>query len=112
MRRRICDDHAPKSAYGTTCGISFNDEILKQLQGEIMSVETIEIVTEPVEIPQKIPIVADAYYTRKDLENLGICGWLTAFRHEKKGKLKACRIGRLVRYRGADIIQWLEGCKS
>jgi hypothetical protein len=77
-----------------------------------MSVETIEIVTEPVEIPQKIPIIADAYYTRKDLEDLGICGWLTALRHEKKGKLKACRIGRLVRYRGADIIQWLEGCKS
>ena len=61
---------------------------------------------------RKIPIVADAYYTRKDLEDLGICGWLTALRHEKKGKLKACRIGRLVRYRGADIIQWLEGCKS
>jgi hypothetical protein len=51
-------------------------------------------------------------HDRKDLEDLGICGWLTALRHEKKGKLKACRIGRLARYRGADIIQWLEGCKS
>lgn len=64
------------------------------------------------ELSPKRPILADAYYTRKDLEELGICGWLTALRHEKKGKLKACRIGRLVRYRGADIICWLEGCKS
>jgi hypothetical protein len=46
------------------------------------------------------------------LQSLGICGWLTALRHEKKGKLKACRIGRLVRYRGSDILLWLEGCKS
>jgi len=74
--------------------------------------ETVEVAQSPAEIQRKIPIVADAYYTRKDLEDLGICGWLTAFRHEKKGKLKACRIGRLVRNRGADIIQWLEGCKS
>jgi hypothetical protein len=77
-----------------------------------MSSESIEILQSPSETPQKTPILSDAYYTRKDLEALGICGWLTALRHEKKGRLKACRIGRLVRYRGADIIQWLEGCKS
>lgn len=77
-----------------------------------MSAENIEVVQSPAEAPQKTPIIADAYYTRKDLEAMGICGWLTALRHEKKGKLKACRIGRLVRYRGADIIHWLERCKS
>jgi hypothetical protein len=77
-----------------------------------MLIETVEVAQDSVEVSPKTPIVADAYYTRKDLEDLGICGWLTALRHEKKGKLKACRIGRLVRYRGADIIQWLEGCKS
>lgn len=60
----------------------------------------------------KIPVIADAYYSRKDLEAMGICGWLTALRHERRGKLRASRIGRLVRYRGADIIQWLEGCKT
>ena len=63
-RPDVTDRHAPQPGYGTACGISFKDEILKQPRGGIMTVETIEIFTEPVEIPQKIPIVADAYYTR------------------------------------------------
>ncbi|MGE0278797.1 MAG: hypothetical protein AB7R40_25660 [Nitrospiraceae bacterium] len=77
-----------------------------------MATETIEILPLSMEVSSKTPILADAYYTRKDLQALGICGWLTALRHERKGKLKASRVGRLVRYRGADIIQWLEGCKA
>lgn len=77
-----------------------------------MTIETMEILPLSMEAPPKAPILADAYYTRKDLQAMGICGWLTALRHERKGKLKASRVGRLVRYRGADIIQWLEACKA
>jgi hypothetical protein len=72
----------------------------------------IEVIPVPLEVPKKVPIIQDAYYSRRDLEEMGICGWLTALRHERKGKLKASRIGRLVRYRGSDIILWLEDCKS
>jgi hypothetical protein len=50
-----------------------------------MLIETVEVAQDSVEISPKTPIVADAYYTRKDLEDLSICGWLTALRHEKKG---------------------------
>ena len=77
-----------------------------------MSTETIERLPFMIEVSSKTPIIPDAYYSRKDLQEMGLCGWLTALRHERKGKLKASRIGRLVRYRGADIIQWLEGCKA
>jgi hypothetical protein len=77
-----------------------------------MSTEMIEAIPVDIEIPKKVPIVPDAYYTRKEIEEMGICGWLTLIRHERKGKLKVCRIGRLVRYRGSDLIHWLEKCTS
>ncbi len=77
-----------------------------------MSNEITEMQPLTFEVSVKTPIIADAYYSRKDLQVLGICGWLTALLHERKGKLKASRIGRLVRYRGADILQWLETCKT
>ena len=77
-----------------------------------MAAEMIEVVPVDFEISKKVPIVPDAYYSRKEIEEMGICGWLTLFRHERKGRLKASRVGRLVRYRGSEIIRWIEGSEK
>lgn len=55
------------------------------------------------------PIDPDRYYTRADLQQLGICSWMTALRAEQAGKLKRSGHGRMVKYRGSDIIAWLGG---
>ena len=58
---------------------------------------------------QKIEILPHAFYSRRDLDDGGVCSWITTLRAEKAGRLKACRGAGSVLYKGSDLIVWLEG---
>ena len=50
------------------------------------------------------------FYTRQQIEALGICSWMTLRRAEKAGKLKVYSYGyRLRRYLGSDLLRWMDG---
>ena len=61
-------------------------------------------------IPQPTIIDPIQFYTRQQVEGMGICSWMTLYRAEKDGKLKVYSYGyRLRRYLGSDLLRWMEG---
>lgn len=59
---------------------------------------------------QPTTIEPNRFYTRQQIEALGICSWMTLRRAEKAGKLKVYSYGyRLRRYLGSDLLRWMEG---
>ena len=61
-------------------------------------------------IPPVTIIDPTRFYTRKQIEALEICSWMTLRRAEKAGKLKVYSYGyRLRRYLGSDLLKWMEG---
>jgi hypothetical protein len=48
-----------------------------------------------------------AIYSRQDLAWL--CSWMTLSRWEKAGKLHRIGHGKIVRYKGSDVLTCLEG---
>ena len=58
--------------------------------------------------PHGAQIQPDHYYSRSDIQAMGVCSWMTLLRAEQAGKLKRSGNGRLIRYRGSDLIAWLE----
>ena len=59
---------------------------------------------------QPTTIEPSRFYTRQQIEALGICSWMTLRRAEKAGKLKVYSYGyRLRRYLGSDLLRWMEG---
>jgi hypothetical protein len=51
-------------------------------------------------------ILPDAIYSRQQLSWL--CSWMTLIRWEQAGKLKRIGRGRVVRYRGCDLLAALQ----
>lgn len=59
---------------------------------------------------QPTTIEPSRFYTRQQVEAMGICSWMTLRRAEKAGKLKVYSYGyRLRRYLGSDLLRWMEG---
>lgn len=64
----------------------------------------------PAHVAQPATIEPTRFYTRQQIEALGICSWMTLRRAEKAGKLKVYSYGyRLRRYLGSDLLRWMEG---
>lgn len=58
-------------------------------------------------------VESNRFYTRQQIEAMGICSWMTLRRAEKAGKLKVYSYGyRLRRYLGSDLLRWMEGKSS
>lgn len=61
-------------------------------------------------ISQSTEVDPAKFYTRQQIEALGICSWMTLRRAEKAGKLKVYSYGyRLRRYLGSDLLRWMDG---
>lgn len=67
-------------------------------------------LTRNAETSQPTTIEPTRFYTRQQIEAMGICSWITLRRAEKAGKLKVYSYGyRLRRYLGSDLLRWMEG---
>lgn len=66
-------------------------------------------VAQPEQIQVKPSVNLDAYYDYAEAEALGFGKYLKLRRAVRARKLKAFFSGRNVRFKGSDLVAWLEG---